>query len=185
MKIGNENGKANKNNKGKTESDGKNKYRNNRNYNTMSKPGTRCKALLRPDAPLVPSRPIPVRSPGGRSRTRVTCVAPRRVYYGALRSARVENSRPPAEFRTRIRPNSRIRRIRSISAEFSVTFCYKTYGSDVRVPEPTTGVRGPRSPQSDLRPGGSVRVYVHCLLDHKRLRKLVYIYVNASVGSSS
>ena len=38
--------------------------------------------------------------------------------------ARVENSRPPAEFRTRIRPNSRIRRIRSISAEFGVNFRY-------------------------------------------------------------
>ena len=37
---------------------------------------------------------------------------------------RVENSRPPAEFRTRIRPNSRIRRIRSISAEFGVNFRY-------------------------------------------------------------
>ena len=46
--------------------------------------------------------------------------------YVKCGDSRVENSRPPAEFRTRIRPNSRIRRIRSISAEFGVTFRYIT-----------------------------------------------------------
>ena len=61
-----------------------------------------------------------------RERFCVECCVAFGIRKKALHGGRVENSRPPAEFRTRIRPNSRIRRIRSISAEFGVTFRYIT-----------------------------------------------------------
>ena len=68
--------------------------------------------------------------------------------------ARVENSRPPAEFRTRIRPNSRIRRIRSISAEFGVTFRYITSSraSSLRVASRLPRSRARRRRPRRLRP---------------------------------